>query len=116
VALRYIEANPLRAGMVNDLRDYPWSSYAAHGLEQANPLLSPLPCWTELAVTEAARQAHWRGWVHMPLTERELKEVSKAVRSGRPYGNADWVEAMSRKLGVCLEARPRGRPRKTTKK
>src|SRR5947209_4251956 len=42
--LRYVEANPLRAGMVLDLRDYPWSSYAAHGLGHADTLLTALPC------------------------------------------------------------------------
>src|SRR5215467_7196105 len=40
VVLRYIEANPLRAGMVADLANYPWSSYPAHGLGRADPLLS----------------------------------------------------------------------------
>jgi putative transposase len=43
VVLRYIEANPLRAGMVADLAGYPWSSYVAHGLGKADPLLRPLP-------------------------------------------------------------------------
>src|SRR5436305_5705053 len=50
--LRYIEANPLRAGMVTDLADYPWSSYLAHGLGRADPLLSALPCWQGRDVTE----------------------------------------------------------------
>src|SRR5581483_1153040 len=35
VVLRYIEANPLRAGMVQSLDDYPWSSYPAHGRGQS---------------------------------------------------------------------------------
>src|SRR6266536_1278953 len=61
--LRYLEANPLRAGMVTDLADYPWSSYAAHGLGHADALLSVLPCWEGIAQTEEARQAFWRQWV-----------------------------------------------------
>src|SRR5271154_3456165 len=38
--LRYIEANPLRALMVDDLKDYPWGSYDYHALGQVNTLLS----------------------------------------------------------------------------
>jgi putative transposase len=39
---RYIELNPVRAGMVCDPADYPWSSYRANALGQANAILSPL--------------------------------------------------------------------------
>jgi putative transposase len=42
--LRYIEANTLRAGMVADLSDYPWSSYPAHAWGEPGPLLTELPC------------------------------------------------------------------------
>jgi putative transposase len=38
-----IEANPLRARMVGNPADDPWSSYPAHGLGRPDPLLSPLP-------------------------------------------------------------------------
>jgi putative transposase len=55
--LRYLEANPLRAGMVADLAAYPWSSYAVHGLGAADPLVSPLPAWGALGRDEPARQA-----------------------------------------------------------
>jgi len=58
--LRYAESNPLRGGMVADLADYPWSSYAAHGLGQVDPLLSEAPPSASVGVTEAARQAYWR--------------------------------------------------------
>src|SRR5262249_60396619 len=70
--LRYIEANPLRAGMVSDLRGYPWCSYPAHGLGQTQEGVSALPSWQGLAATEDARQVSWRGRVHTPLTAREL--------------------------------------------
>src|ERR1700730_6735261 len=69
--LRYIEANPLRAGMVADLAGYAWSSSLAHGLGRQDPLLSPLPGWDAGGRDEAARPSHWRTWVHTPLTERE---------------------------------------------
>ncbi len=110
VVLRYIEANPLRAGMVADLASYPWSSYVVHGLGKSDPLLSPLPAWETLAATEAQRQAYWRGWVHTPLTEGELAAVRRSVVSGRPYGEASWVQRTASAAGINLAKRPRGRP------
>ena len=110
--LRYIEANPLRAGMVVDLRDYPWSSYRAHGLGQADALVTALPGasgWEATAQTEPAR---WRTWGHTPLTESELAAVRRSVTSGRPYGAAGWVETTTARLGLRFAARFRGRPRK----
>jgi putative transposase len=56
VVLRYIEGNPLRAGMVTRLEDYPWSSYRAHALSVPDPLLTPLPAWLALASDPITRQ------------------------------------------------------------
>jgi len=57
MVLRYIEGNPLRARMVADPADHPWSSYASHGLGRPDPLLTPLPEWSQLGVTDGARRA-----------------------------------------------------------
>jgi putative transposase len=69
VVLRYIEGNPLRAGMVADLASYPWSSYRVHGMGQPDRLVSPLAAWDNLRHDATARLAYWRQWVHTPLTE-----------------------------------------------
>jgi putative transposase len=111
--LRYIEANPLRAGMVTDLGDYPWSSYLAHGLGRADPLLSVLPCWQGRGVTEPERRRWWRAWVQAPLTEKELAAVRRSVTSGRPYGEAAWARGMVERLALRFSERGRGRPRKS---
>jgi putative transposase len=110
--LRYVEANPLRAGMVADLADYPWSSYAAHGRGQADALLSPLPSWLAAGAADRERAAWWREWVHTPLTDKELSAVRQAVSSGRPFGDPDWTTRTAEACGLALSTRPRGRPRK----
>jgi putative transposase len=114
--LRYVEANPLRAGMVADLAAYPWSSYGLHGLGRADPLVCQAPVWEGLAKTESARQAYWRKWVHKPITERELTLLRRAVTSGRPFGDESWVTRMAATLTINLAPRPRGRPRKHSRK
>jgi putative transposase len=110
--LRYVEANPLRAGLVADVKDYPWTSYAAHGLGKADGSLTEVPVWSGLAATEAGRQALWRRWVHEPLTERELAALRRAVTSGRPFGSETWVKAVGQQLGLALAPKRRGRPPK----
>jgi putative transposase len=114
--LRYLEANPLRAGLVTDLRHYRWSSYPFHGLGETDELVTELPGWQRLGKTEAARRVYWRRWVNRPLAEQELADVRRAVTTGRPFGSPSWVETTARRLGVELVSRPRGRPRKQAEK
>ena len=98
--------------MVMDLKDYPWASYATHGLGVANPLLRELPVWSALAATEPDRQEYWRRLVHEPLSAHELTALRRSVTSGRPFGSATWAECMGARLGVALTAKRRGRPPK----
>jgi putative transposase len=112
VVLRYVEANPWRAGLTTDLAGYRWSSFAAHGLGRDDPLLSPLAAWVNLGRDADERQAYWRRWVQTPLTAAELAAVRHSVVSGRPFGAAAWAEATAARLGLRLAQRPRGRPRK----
>jgi putative transposase len=109
--LRYIEANPLRAGMVTDLASYPWSSYRVHGLGQADPLVSALPGWNRVGRDEPARQAYWRKLVQRPLSERELAAVRRSVVSGRPYGSERWTRTTAVALGLRLIRLKRTWPR-----
>src|SRR5258707_7673418 len=80
--MRYVEANPFRARMVADLAAYPWSSYLVHGLGKDFGLIDEAPVWERLGKTKAAQQRHWRKWVHLPLTEKELTTVRRAVTTG----------------------------------
>jgi putative transposase len=114
--MRYVESNPLRAGMVSDLSCYPWSSYGVHGLGRPLPVVDEAPLWASLGKTEEARQRYWHRWLHTPLTAAELAAVRHSVTSGRPYGSASWVEQMAACLGLDLAPRRRGRPRKTAEK
>src|SRR3974390_1800481 len=54
--LRYIEANPLRAGIVEEAGEYPWSSFAYHGQGRSDPLLDPLVPYAGLAAQPPARR------------------------------------------------------------
>jgi hypothetical protein len=77
-----------------------------------DPLLTRLPVWDTLGKDERARQAYWRQWVHTPLGEKELAAVRRSVVSSRPFGSVTWTECMARLLGIRVEERKRGWPKK----
>ncbi len=112
--LRYIEANPLRAGLVRRAEDYPWSSYRAHGLGEANPLVDRLISYDELSPYPTVRRRQWAQRVHLPMEGEQLQQIRQSGFSGLPYGSRDWVNHLARRLQLDLTIRPRGRPRKST--
>ena len=112
--LRYIEANPLRARIVERAGDYPWSSFACHGLGRSDPLLDPLPGYDALASYPAARQRRGRPTCIM-REEAELAAIRRSSETGLPYGECAWVDRLCRQLKLDLTIRPRGRPRKDAK-
>jgi putative transposase len=110
--LRYIEANPLRARVVERADDYRWSSYLCHGLGAADGLVDPLVNYEELAKRPEARQRKWAEKVHTPIDGKRLAAIRRSVATGRPYGERPWVERLARRLGLDLTIRPRGRPKR----
>ena len=111
--LRYIEANPLRARMVESAGDYRWSSFSRHGLGKADELLDTLPEYESLAKTPATRQRRWSAFVHKVPSDEELAAIRRSCSTGLPFGDAAWVEGLAARLGLDLTIRPRGRPRKS---
>ena len=112
VVLRYIEANPVRARMVADPRDYRWSSYGQHGLGLVDTLLDGFPQWEHLGPSEVERRRRWRAKLRTAQKQDELTAVRDSLRTGRPLGSPAWVEGVATRLGIDLTPRPRGRPRK----
>ena len=110
--LRYIEANPLRAKLVRRADKYPWSSYGVHGLGEENELVDRLITYEELSPQAKTRQRKWAAKVHQPLKEAELAGIRRSSASGLPFGNSAWVKRLSKRLGLDLTIRPRGRPKK----
>jgi putative transposase len=112
VVLRYIEANPVRAGMVAHLRDYRWSSYGQHGMGLVGTLLDGFPEWKQLGPSEAERRRRWRAKLRSAQKQDELTAVRDSLRTGRPMGSPPWVETVAVRLGIDLTPRRRGRSRK----
>lgn len=98
--LRYVERNPIRAGLVPRALDWPWTSAAVRG--SGRGLLHPPP--VELP-------PRWDRWLEEPLTPAEVEAVRRSARRDRPYGDAAWIQGTAERLGLTESLRPRGRPR-----
>jgi putative transposase len=110
---RYIELNPLRAGMVDDPAQYRWSSFRANGLGQVDDLLTPHALYLGLDKDAQERQSIYRGLFRPAELEREaLADIRLALNQGQPLGNGQFLDQVERMLGRRCEVRPRGRPRK----
>lgn len=103
--LRYIERNPLRAGLVARAEDWPWSSLPAWGQPALLPFLDPGPL---------PRPANWVAYVNRPETEAELAHLRYSVWREAPYGSDSWVLRTAALLGLESSLRPAGRPRRPT--
>jgi putative transposase len=99
--LRYVEANPPRANMVDAAQDWQWSSLACPK-SVSEKLLDPWPI---------SRPRNWPALVNEPLTGDNLSRVKLSFERGRPLGNDSWTARMAAKLGVQYTLNPRGRPK-----
>jgi putative transposase len=103
-ALRYVEANPLRARLVERAEAWRWSSLCCR--ERGVGLCPILDEWP------VDRPADWVRIVNEPLPEEELARVQASVLKGTPLGKEDWVQAAAGRLGLEHTLRRRGRPKK----
>ncbi|MEJ2389460.1 MAG: transposase [Chromatiaceae bacterium] len=113
---RYIELNPVRAGMVSDPGEYPWSSYRANALGQANAILSPHPVYLALSPDDTARFVRYRNLFRTALDEEPLADLRMALNQDQPVGNSRFYAQIEAMTGQRRELRKRGRPRKTKEK
>lgn len=111
--MRYIELNPVRAGMTDDPAHYRWSSYRANGLGQANELISPHPGYLELGTSDKLRQAAYRHLFRAHLDDDAIDDIRLAFNQSLPLGDSRFHAEIALALGERREARPRGRPKGT---
>jgi putative transposase len=113
---RYIERNPVRAGMVSDPGEYPWSSYRANALGQAIAILSPHPVYLALSPDDTARFDLYRNLFRSALDEEPLADLCMALNQDQPVGNSRFYAQIEAMTGQRRELRKRGRPRKIKEK
>jgi putative transposase len=108
--MRYIELNPVRAGMVRDPGEYPWTSYRANALGCSDPLVTAHAGYLALGFGGEAGRAAYRDLFHSELAPDVLSDIRVALDRGNPLGNRRFCEWVEGALGRACVARSRGRP------
>jgi len=134
-AVRYIETNPVRAGLVERPEDWPWSSAAAHlagaddGLVRVAPMLELIGTfvadWQSYLAQETPEQTISRLRLHdrtgRPLGSEEFLDTLESLlisrlrlhdRTGRPLGSEEFLDTLESLLGRDLKPGKPGRPPK----
>jgi putative transposase len=110
-AAQYIELNPMRAGLVEEPWQYPWSSAALHlagcddRLVRVKPLLEMF--------------GDWREYLTRDIPEEEFQALQRHERTGRPLGDETFLASLKETLGLTLRPRksgPKGPRRKELNK
>ena len=138
--IRYVEGNPVRAGMVKSAKDWPWSSHRENSYGTGSggtPVPVPLDGTVRAGTVEGTGQTpfrgqmepvpvvdsglirlppHWTDYVDAPMTGKELNQFRQSVDRQAPFGDRTWQERICRTLGLESTLRPLGRPKKTAEK
>ncbi len=107
-AARYVELNPVRAGLVLDAGDWRWSSARPHLSGRNDRLVRVAPL--------LAMVADWRGLLNSAVREEDLRDIREHVRTGCPLGSTTFVERLEGAIGRMLRPQKPGRPSKLRKR
>jgi putative transposase len=112
---RYIEMNPVRAGMAAHPRDYPWSSWRAHALGAADALVSEHALYRALGRSAAERQKEYRALFRQALDTGFVDALRQATNGGWALGDRRFQRQIAKAARRRAAPLPKGRPPKQPK-
>jgi len=107
---RYIELNPVRAGMVKEPSDYNWSSYQINALGKKSNLCTLHSLYLALANNKKIRQENYRELFKYQLEDELLEDIRLASNQGMALGNERFKAEIESLTGRRMTAKKRGRP------
>jgi putative transposase len=108
--MRYIELNPVRAGMVQDPGRYRFSSYRHNGLGQPDARITPHPLYLAIDQKDGDRQAAYRALFRSELDEEALGDIRLALSQGQPLRQGRFNDRICAAAGVRRAQKRPGRP------
>jgi putative transposase len=97
--IRYVEANALRAGLVERAEEWPWSSVCTTAAPDGRPLISEWP---------VARPAEWTTYLNQKPIDAQIERLRQSVRRGAPFGEQPWVAHAASTFGLTSTLHPPG--------
>lgn len=107
---RYIELNPVRAGMVARPENYHWSSYQINAIGHQSDLCTPHATYLALGGDAQQRQIRYRALFETAIEVESLKRIRDAVNKGAAFGNDKFKAEIELMTGRRLTAGKVGRP------
>ncbi len=104
--MRYIELNPMRAGMAAHPHDYPWSSYPANADGYNNKLITQHTLYRHLGTDAAERECAYRQLFRAAIGRSDLEPVREATNKGLVLGNNPFRERIERLSGRRAALKP----------
>ena len=111
ICMRYIELNPVRAGMVDHPGDYRWTSFHTNAGPDNDRLITPHFSFMELGETAVERKACYRNLFKVRVDDAMLSGIRSAWQTGTPLGNDRFREEIGQVLQKTVGYDHRGRPR-----
>jgi putative transposase len=105
---RYIELNPVRAGIVAEPGEYPWSSYAANVTGKGDTLVSPHPLYLALGRTDGECRQAYRRLFERDIDPAAIDEIREATQKGWPLGDGQFRGEVARISGRRATPLPKG--------
>ena len=102
-AVRYVELNPVRAGLVGQAEDWPWSSASAHLAGADDALVRVVPM--------LERIARWQPYLEAAEPVKKMDAIRLHTRTGRPLGGESFIGVAERIAGRAVRPRRPGRKR-----
>lgn len=112
ICQRYIELNPVRAGIVAHPAQYRWSSHRANAQGEIDPLVQPHELYQALGIDAESRQAAWRELFQKELKPGLVDEIRRATNGNFSLGSRQFSEEIAAILGRRVTPGKSGRPRK----
>ena len=113
--MRYIEMNPVRAGMVDHPVDYPWSSYQANALGKSIRLLTPHEQYVQLGDTFTERRSRYVGLFDAYLSDNTLELIRTSTNKAWVLGSERFKRQVEKQVNRRVEPTNRGGDRKSKK-
>jgi len=105
---RYIELNPVRAGMVEQPSDYAWSSYPINALGKISELCTPHPLYLALGSEPIERQSRYRELFKHHIEGKLLEDIRLAANKGMAFGNGRFEAEIESLTGRRMTAKKMG--------
>ncbi|MDM0045402.1 transposase [Variovorax dokdonensis] len=87
----YIDLNPVRAGLVADSRDFPWSSYGHYAGTRVDKLITPHPLYWELGNTPFSREAAYAEMVRTGISQADVNLLTDSALLGWAAGDEEFA-------------------------